>query len=99
MRAVGAAALLDGAVHLDVSHGESLDVEILDLFIGAGLGVSFGQCWFVARVKGHTDRTGGRGFPRKPWSGAGGKGAGLGRAAWIRRGSRVAHKAVVYHGS
>ena len=40
MRAVGAAALLDGAVHLDVSHGESLDVETLDLFIGAGLGVS-----------------------------------------------------------
>ena len=55
MRAVGAAALLDGAVHLDVSHGESLDVETLDLFIGAGVGVSFGQCWFVARVKGHTD--------------------------------------------
>ena len=97
MRAVGAAALLDGAVHLDVSHGESLDVETLDLMISAGLGVSFGQCWFVARVL--RIRTGGRGFPRKPWSGAGGKGAGLGRAAWIQRGSRVAHKAVVYHGS
>ena len=45
VRAVGAAALLDGAVHLDVGDGESLDVQSLDLFdddreFGVGL-VSF----------------------------------------------------------
>ena len=31
MRAVGAAALLHGAVHLDVVHGERLGVKTLDL--------------------------------------------------------------------
>ena len=36
MRAVGAAALLHGAVHLDVVHGERLGVKTLDLSCAKG---------------------------------------------------------------
>ena len=32
MRPVGAAALLHGAVHLDVEHGERIGVKTLDLW-------------------------------------------------------------------
>lgn len=38
MGAVGAAALLDGAVHLDVVHGERVHVETLDLWGRRGEG-------------------------------------------------------------
>ena len=41
--AVGAAALLDGAVHLNVVHGERIHVETLDLWRRSGEGEEVAQ--------------------------------------------------------
>ena len=50
MRPVGAAALLHGAVHLDVEHGERFGVETLDLF-----GVSVSRGW-MKETRGRGER-------------------------------------------